>query len=176
MLLITRKTDYALLALASLANLEPQGTSARDLAERLHLPLPVLRNILKQLARCGVLKSTRGTKGGYRLAKPADEISLAELVEVIEGPLRLTRCCSVPVEDNEPKCQLDETCLIQKNVRIIHTRLMEFLNDVKLTEIAAPLIDNQRGNPSGVSCAREFNAGVTNSKLMNAKQAFDATE
>lgn len=174
MLLITRKTDYALLALASLANLEPQGTSARDLAERLHLPLPVLRNILKQLARCHVLKSTRGTKGGYRLAKPASEISLAELVEAIEGPLRLTRCCPIPENAVEPECKLEETCIIQMNVRKVHARLMEFLDEVKLAEIAAPLEEDQSSGGMVVTCARNITASVASANPMNREQTTDA--
>ena len=163
MLLLTRKTDYALLALASLARLEPQGTSARGLAEKLHLPLPVLRNILKQLASRGVLKSTRGTKGGYRLAKSPDEISLAELVEVIEGPLRLTRCCPHSDENTyESECRLEETCIIQMNVRNVHARLMKFLGQVKLSEIAAPSQEELRGDGADVSCAKTNDASIPN--------------
>ena len=175
MLLITRKTDYALLALASLANLEPHGTSARDLAERLHLPLPVLRNILKQLASRGVLKSTRGTKGGYRLAKHPDEISLAELVEVIEGPLRLTRCCSTPTDDSASECRLEETCIIQMNVRKIHTRLMEFLDDVKLSEIAAPVNDGPSGDGTIVTCARDTPTSHASANSLQREELTDAT-
>ena len=88
MLLLTRKTDYALLALASLARQTPAGASARGLAERLSLPLPVLRNILKQLTSRGVLKSTRGTRGGYRLARSPEQITLAQLLAATEGPSR----------------------------------------------------------------------------------------
>ncbi len=101
MLLLTRKTDYALLALASLARQTPTGASARGLAERLKLPLPVLRNILKQLTSRGVLKSTRGTRGGYRLARSPHHITLAQLLEAIEGPMLLARCCSVPEGEEE---------------------------------------------------------------------------
>lgn len=175
MLLLTRKTDYALLALASLANLEPSGTSARDLAEKLHLPLPVLRNILKQLASRGVLKSTRGTKGGYRLAKPPSEISLAELVEVIEGPLRLTRCCPTPENEAESECKLEETCIIQMNVRKVHARLMEFLDQVKLAEIAAPPEAVQKGDGVVVTCAKTINTSGANAVAFNQEQLTDAT-
>lgn len=162
MLLLTRKTDYALLALASLANLEPQGTSARELAEKLHLPLPVLRNILKQLASRGVLKSTRGTKGGYRLAKSPGEISLAELVTAIEGPMRLTRCCPSSDNGDESGCKLEETCIIQMNVHKVHARLMEFLDQVKLSEIAAPSEEELKSDGVVVTCARAVNSEFSN--------------
>lgn len=175
MLLITRKTDYALLALASLANLEPLGISARALAERLHLPLPVLRNILKQLASRGVLKSTRGTKGGYRLAKPPSEISLAELVEAIEGPLRLTRCCPTPENETEFECKLEETCIIQMNVRKVHARLMEFLDEVKLAEIAAPSNENPSNEGLVVTCVRKIHSSITSTASIKLEQHSDAT-
>ena len=137
MLLLTRKTDYALLALASLARQTPAGASARGLAERLKLPLPVLRNILKQLTSRGVLKSTRGTRGGYRLARSPHQITLAQLLEAIEGPMRLARCCSVPEGEEEAECQLEESCLIRGNMRKVHASLMQFLDEVTLAQLAA---------------------------------------
>ncbi len=136
MLLLTRKTDYALLALASLARQTPAGASARGLAERLKLPLPVLRNILKQLTSRGVLKSTRGTRGGYRLARSPQEITLAQLLEAIEGPMRLARCCSVPEGEEEAECRLEESCLIRGNMRRVHASLMQFLDEVTLAQLA----------------------------------------
>jgi len=136
MLLLTRKTDYALLALASLARQTPAGASARGLAERLSLPLPVLRNILKQLTSRGVLKSTRGTRGGYRLARSPHQITLAQLLEAIEGPMRLARCCSVPEGKEEAQCQLEESCLIRGNMRRVHASLMQFLEEVTLEQLA----------------------------------------
>ena len=136
MLLLTRTTDYALLALASLARQTPAGASARGLAERLKLPLPVLRNILKQLTSRGVLKSTRGTRGGYRLARSPQEITLAQLLEAIEGPMRLARCCSAPEGEEEAECKLEESCLIRGNMRRVHARLMQFLDEVTLAQLA----------------------------------------
>ena len=136
MLLLTRKTDYALLALASLARQTPSSASARSLAERLNLPLPVLRNILKQLTSRGVLKSTRGTRGGYRLARSPQQITLAQLLEAIEGPVRLARCCSVPEGKEEAQCQLEESCLIRGNMRRVHASLMQLLDEVTLEQLA----------------------------------------
>ncbi len=134
-MLFTRKTDYALVALAGLARRGPDAAaSARDLAEQLHLPLPVLRNILKELATHGLLDSTRGPSGGYCLARAPREITLAEVIEVIEGPVQLVRCCPTTAGER-PTCQLEDSCMIKGNVRGIHERLMRFLNDVTLDEI-----------------------------------------
>lgn len=136
MLLLTRKTDYALLALASLARQSPTSASARSLAERLKLPLPVLRNILKQLTSRGLLKSTRGTRGGYQLARSPDQITLAQLLETIEGPVQLARCCPGSEGGAEGECHLEESCLIRGNMRRVHASLMQFLDEVTLTQLA----------------------------------------
>ena len=135
-MLLTRKTDYALVALAGLARQDNDAASARDLAEQLHLPLPVLRNILKMLATHGLLLSSRGPSGGYRLARDPHEISLAEIVEVIEGPVQLLTCCPTEPNDLMPRCQLEDSCRIKSNVGRVHERLMAFLHDVTLDQIA----------------------------------------
>ncbi len=134
-MLLTRKTDYALVSLAGLARLGGEAASARDLAEQLHLPLPVLRNILKELATHGLLVSSRGPSGGYRLAKPAHDISLAEIVEVIEGPVQLLTCCPGDGDETVSRCRIEDSCMIKLNVGRVHERLMGFLHDVTLDQI-----------------------------------------
>ncbi|MHC4416608.1 MAG: RrF2 family transcriptional regulator [Planctomycetota bacterium] len=142
-MLLTRKSDYALVALAALARHGREGASARDLAEKLHLPLPVLRNILKLMANHGLLKSTRGPSGGYRLARPPNQITLADVVKVIEGPVQLARCCPPPPGEDEHQCRLEDSCQIKTNVRRVHESLLEFLNQVTLAQIAG----DQRSRP-----------------------------
>ncbi len=137
-MLLTRKTDYALVALAGLARQPERYQSARDLAAQLHLPLPVLRNILKVLAAQGLLLSTRGPSGGYRLARDSSRISLGEVVEAIEGPVQLLTCCP-PLETDEQggRCRLEDSCQIKGKVRLVHESLMRFLHQVTLTQIAS---------------------------------------
>ena len=135
-MLLTRKTDYAIVALAGLARQDNDPASARDLAEQLHLPLPVLRNILKDLATHGLLLSSRGPSGGYRLAREPHEISLADIVAVIEGPVQLLTCCPPEPDAIHPRCRLEDSCRIKSNVGRVHERLMEFLHDVTLDQIA----------------------------------------
>ena len=94
MLSLTRKADYALVGLADLARRAPEKASARQLAESSHVPLPMLMNILKELVAGGMVISTRGINGGYRLAKDPGEITLRELIQTIEGPINLTICCA----------------------------------------------------------------------------------
>ena len=134
-MLLTRKTDYALVALAGLAQQGARSCSARDLAEQLHLPLPVLRNILKLLTARGLLISTRGPSGGYRLARSPSEITLTQVFEVIEGPVQLALCCPVGADEDEPKCQLEPSCKIKGSIRRVHESLLRFLDQVTLAQI-----------------------------------------
>jgi Rrf2 family protein len=142
-MLFTRKTDYALVALAGLARRDRGSSSARDLADELGLPLPVLRNILKLLAAHGLLVSSRGPSGGYQLATPPQEITLAQVIEVIEGPVQLVRCCAATGED-EPECRLLDSCLIKGNVRKVQESLVDFLNRVTLAQLGPDAADTIR--------------------------------
>ena len=135
-MLLTRKTDYALVALAGLARSGDDAASARDLAYQYNLPLPVLRNILKVLATHGLLTSSRGPTGGYRLARLPREISLAEIVTAIEGPMQLVTCCPTGSDAMDHACQLEDSCLIKLNVGRVHDRLIGFLHEVTLDQIA----------------------------------------
>ena len=122
MLSLSRKADYALVALAGLADHELAGSSARDLADELHLPLPALRNILKRLTQQGFLTSTQGPKGGYRLARRPEHITLGQLVEAIDGPVQLAMCCPVPAGVEQPQCQLEPSCRSRSSSRARCTR------------------------------------------------------
>lgn len=148
MLSLTRKTDYALVALAGLASGNSQCASAHELAERLRLPLPALRNILKQLAHHGIVNSTQGASGGYRLAKPANQVTLADVVQAVQGPVRLALCCSSDREQSEGEhvCRLEDSCKIKATVRTVHHRLMEFLDEVNLEQIAAGRVGAPRSS------------------------------
>ncbi len=106
------------------------------MAQQFHLPLPILRNILKVLASGGLLLSSRGPSGGYRLARDPQDISLAEIVEVIEGPVHLLKCCPADPNESRPGCRLEDSCRIKNNIGRVHERLMAFLHDVTLDQIA----------------------------------------
>ncbi len=134
--LLTRKTDYALVALAGLSRAGVTRASARDLARDFHLPLPLLRNILKVLASHGLLVSTRGPNGGYQLARAPRGITLAEIVEAMEGPMELVPCCHPTSTPQDEGCRLEDSCHIKGQVRTVHGRLLRFLEEVTLDQIA----------------------------------------
>jgi Rrf2 family protein len=112
------------------------GASARDLSERLRLPLRALTNILNQLTHHGLVVSIRGARGGYRLAKLPQDISLAELIEAVEGPLSLTYCCAPQPNTNRRGCDRTDICKIRGAVQKVHASLRDSLNRVSLRDIA----------------------------------------
>ena len=100
MLRLSKKADYALIALKDLAAADiGASSSAREIAERYNVPVELMAKVLQKLAKVGLVASHHGTRGGYQLARPAMQISVAEVVQAIDGPVFITACSDV-----------DETC------------------------------------------------------------------
>lgn len=131
--LVSRKTDYALLILSHLAD-RPGGGSAREIAERFGLSKAFLANILKELCQKGFLVSHRGVKGGYSLARPADRISLAELLEALEDGWKLTTCTGQQDHD-EHDCTVYNLCPIRGPLNEIHKAIVGALRTVSLADL-----------------------------------------
>jgi len=152
MLTLTRKTDYALIALTHLAH-EPAGySSAREIASKYNLPLPLLMNLLKLLAQKGLARSVRGPRGGYTLAIAANKIALTDIINAVEGPVQLVQCVDMHDEGNkvtEGECQLVSCCPVRSPIHRIHDRLVSFLTSITLADIA----DN-------TACSKGQTAGV----------------
>lgn len=134
MLTLTRKTEYALIAVTHLARVGQKVVSARDIAERHDVPLPLLMNVLKRLNRTGHVRSQRGARGGYVLAVPAEQVTLADLIEAVEGPVHLTRCTNTAKDGRS--CELTGTCPIRGSLVQVHRRLRAFLSDVTIADLA----------------------------------------
>lgn len=142
MLALTKKTDYALIALAQLARRKGRLTSAREVAERTGVPLPILTNILKTLTQAGIVGSERGSRGGYFLARDAESVSLDDLITAVEGPTHLVKCLGGEgsVEGGEGDggrgvCMLEPTCPIRVPARRVHEKFKQFLKGVTLAEL-----------------------------------------
>lgn len=142
---LTRKTDYALIVLVDMARNELPQVSARDLARRSGVPLRVLTNILNRLTHHGVVTSTRGTNGGYRLAKRPETISLADLMDALDGPLRLTRCCVPEPDAARKKCRIGAGCPVSESIRVVHAGVWRLLSEVTLRDLASNKV------PAGIS-------------------------
>lgn len=138
MLSLTKKTEYGLMALIHLSSDGSSFRSAREISDLCHIPLPLLMNILKLLAQHRIVSSTRGVRGGYKLAVPADQLSLARVVRVLEGPFKFVQCVGphgeeVPVEN---RCEMTGCCSIQSPLLKINNRLERFLEEITLASLA----------------------------------------
>jgi FeS assembly SUF system regulator len=137
MLRITKQTDYGLVLLSRLSAEPARQFNAPELAGALQLPLPTVSKILKLLARDGVLASHRGVKGGYSLARAPERISVAEVIESLEGPIAMTECI-----DESPSvgtCQHQGHCALQANWQVINQAVRRALQGITLREMAEPL-------------------------------------
>lgn len=136
MIRLAKLTDYGLLLMTTMARKSIVSVhNARDLAEITRLPLPTATKVLKQLLQSGLLTSHRGINGGYSLAKVPSEISLEEIIAAIEGPIALTECST----DVTGLCDLERSCPIKANQRIVSEVVREALQKVMLTDLMQPL-------------------------------------
>ena len=94
---ISRRADYAMRVILDLAMLPPgMRARARDIARRQAIPYAFLQKIIRDLCTAGFIEASRGRRGGVRLARPAESITLLEVLEAMEGPIRLNRCSREP--------------------------------------------------------------------------------
>ena len=146
---LTRKTDYALVALARLAregvhdhaNPDEKALSARQIAQEFNLPAPLLMNVLKDLHKAGIVCSRRGPTGGYMLCchDPA-KITMLEIVEAIEGPVSVAVCCDEEAERTAGKepclaCRAQPKCPNVNAMERFNGRVREFLSSITLQDL-----------------------------------------
>jgi len=140
MLSMTRKADYALVALARLAEGARHGEkaiSARQIGEQSGIPVSVLMNILKDLGRDGLVRASRGALGGYWLAMAPGEITVSRVIESIEGPVRLLPCCAEDETEACRDCSLVPRCPITESVRALNGQINQVLSRVTLADLIA---------------------------------------
>ena len=132
MLRISKLTDYAILMMVELSR-NREVLSAHALAERVRVEVPTASKVLKLLAGQGLLESFRGASGGYRVRRGASDISVAEVIAAIEGPIAMTECS---VEQG--LCDQEDSCELRGNWQRISLAVAEALEKVTLAEMAAP--------------------------------------
>src|SRR4030095_16520595 len=136
MLRLSKKTDYALIALTYVASIGNKATSARDSAERHDIPVELLAKVLQRLVQKGVLKSQQGIHGGYVLARSADTMPFAEISRGIAAPLMLT-VCGTPDE----RCEQFSKCNIRDPLHRIRDRIIGALMACTIDELVSPRPD-----------------------------------
>ncbi|MEZ5499366.1 MAG: SUF system Fe-S cluster assembly regulator [Steroidobacteraceae bacterium] len=154
---ISRLTDYATVLLAELT--EPSGAlrTAAQMAQRTGIGAATVSKLLKQLQRAGLVQSTRGAQGGYRLARPPESISAADILDALEGPVRLTDCAH-----GEHRCELQNHCQVERSWQRVSLSFRAMLQQLTLAEMAGlvpqtvriPLSQLDPGKPLPRSTAR----------------------
>ncbi len=148
MIRLSKLSDYAIVALCELAR-SPGALSACVLARRSGVPEPTVAKLMKVLARGGIVTSQRGIAGGYGLARPAHDISVADVIAAVEGPIALTDC----VEGNSG-CEAEQSCSVRGNWNRINDAIRDALEAVSLAEMAEPM-DRPRLAVAEVGLERE---------------------
>lgn len=133
MLKMGKLTDYATVIMTYLAQNPGEVHAASELALVVGISSPTALKVLKTLARSGLLQSQRGTKGGYQLTRPAQRISMADILQAMEGPIGLTECGSTP-----GSCVRESQFSVKTNWQRISQAVAEALSRVSLAEMAAP--------------------------------------
>ena len=126
---LTHLADYAVVMMTAAARRESQARlSAAELSSETGVPLPTAQKLMGKLATAGLLIGARGAGGGYVLARPVTEISLADIVEAVEGPIALTMCSDGVVSD----CALDAHCRVKPHMGIVGQAVRGALHAVSL--------------------------------------------
>jgi FeS assembly SUF system regulator len=133
---IGKLTDYATVILATLAADRSRLQNASSLAERTHIAAPTVSKLLKQLHRAGLVNSTRGTHGGYQLARDPEAISAASILDALEGPIALTECSA-----GSGQCGIEHTCSVGRTWQKLNLAIRRSLNEISLAQLAG--LDNR---------------------------------
>ncbi len=134
MLRLSKKSDYALISMKHLATRSDgsASSSAREISEAYDIPLELLAKVLQRLVRARLLASVQGTRGGYRLARHASMISVADVIQAVDGPVTVTACST-----DDHNCDQYSKCSIRDPLWKIKNRILDALNTVSVAEMAA---------------------------------------
>jgi len=135
MIRFSRMADYGVLLLGHFAQHEEALASTSELAETYHMPRPVVANLLKEFTKAGLLESRRGLHGGYRLAHPATDISLLDVLSVIDGPVQLIDCAVLDIAGASSQCGYEDVCPSRSPMRAVHRRIIDLLDGISLSEL-----------------------------------------
>jgi len=131
MLRMGKLTDYATVVLATLAGEPARHQAAAELAERTRLNLPTVSKVLKELQRAGMVISSRGSHGGYRLARRPELITAAQILDIFEGPIALTECSTA-----SSQCGIERLCRVGGAWQRINAAIRRALDEVTLQQLA----------------------------------------
>jgi len=132
MLKLSKKIDYALIAMHYIAFMESdQVVNTKAIAEKYHIPLELLAKILQKLAKKGLVISHNGPKGGYLLAKDPADISIGEVIQAIEGPIGIAEC----YHDSDNFCSQKDHCNIRTPMGVIQMKIIDLLKGISIEQM-----------------------------------------
>ena len=130
---LSNLADYAVITMCAAANhCGGERTSAAELADEAGLPKPTVQKLVSKLTAAGLLRSVRGAHGGLQLARPAAAITVADIVEAVEGPIALTACIEAQGE-----CEHEANCTMKPHWPVINSALRSALAEITLTQLRA---------------------------------------
>lgn len=131
MLRLSKRADYALISMKHLATAEPdRAASTREISQAYGIPVEILAKVLQRLARVGLLTSQQGIHGGYQLSRPASRISIAQVIEAIDGPLNMTACSA-----EDESCDQFSRCNVRDPLRRIKDRIVGTLTESSVADL-----------------------------------------
>ncbi len=133
MLRLSKQSDYATVLMSRLAEAPDTVCNVNELASATRVSAPMVSKTLKLLARNGLIESVRGAGGGYRLAQQPEAISIAAIIDAVEGPIALTEC-----SDQFGCCSLEGHCRIRPQWQIINATIINSLQQLSLAQLQSP--------------------------------------
>jgi Rrf2 family protein len=133
MLRLSKRADYALMAMKHLAVRGDRGSSsAREIAEQYNIPIELMAKVLQRLVRRGLLRSHQGTRGGYQLGRGPAQITVADVIQAIDGPVTVTACTT-----DEGQCEQFSRCNVRDPLFKVRDRILAALAECTIAELAA---------------------------------------
>ena len=130
---LSSMADYAVVTMTAAArHCGGARVSASQLAEETGLPAPTVPKLVSRLTSAGLLRSSRGAGGGLKLARPAAAITLADIIEAVEGPIALTTC----IDEERDSCSLDACCSVKPHWPVVNAAMRGALAGVSLTQLS----------------------------------------
>ncbi|HXN22026.1 MAG TPA: SUF system Fe-S cluster assembly regulator [Candidatus Dormibacteraeota bacterium] len=132
MLKLSKKTDYALIAVRHLATHGANGSSsASDIAELYEISMPLMAKVLQKLAKNGLVTARHGSNGGYQLARDPDQITALDVISAVDGPVLITSCVT-----NHGACDQTPRCTIREPMRRVNESILQVLNAVTISQMS----------------------------------------
>lgn len=157
MVRLSKLTDYAVVLLTQMVRRDGKIATTANLSAITGLPHPTVSKVLKRLAKTGLLVAQRGASGGYSLARPAEEISVADVVTALDGPIAVTDCA----QGSHNACQMEKKCPINGSWNRVNLAIRNALQGVTLAEMARDIDDRAFMKPYEKRSAEKLNSAAT---------------